>query len=130
MLDLLLQLDPQVGSVVACPVSDGDGGRIVVAGVDFSHVGPKFGDADDARSLESEFRDFDGKLLEALGDGDRAAFFELGVTSGNCYKVCGFSALYTLMAVLPEAKGAILDYQVWHEEATRSAVSFAAVALS
>lgn len=108
----------------------GRGGRIVVAGVDFSHVGPKFGDADDARSVETEFRDFDDKLLKALEGGDRKAFFEHGVTSGNCYKVCGFSALYTLMAVLPEAKGATLDYQVWHEEATRSAVSFAAVALA
>ena len=49
---------------------------------------------------------------------------------GNRYRICGFSALWTLLAVMPGLKGRVLDYQVWHEEATRSAVSFAAVAFS
>jgi AmmeMemoRadiSam system protein B len=110
-------------------IGEGEG-RIVVAGVDFSHVGPKFGDADEATALEEEFRDFDGKLLKALEAGDSTAFLELGVTSGNCYKVCGFSALFTLLAMLPEAQGTVLDYQVWHEAASRSAVSFAALSFS
>ncbi len=41
--------------------------------------------------------------------------------------MCGFSALWTLLALLPGAEGKVLDYRVWHEEGTRSAVSFASV---
>ena len=42
----------------------------------------------------------------------------------------GGIALWTLLAAMPGAKGKVLDYTVWHEEATRSAVSFAAVSFT
>ena len=38
--------------------------------------------------------------------------------------------LWTLLAVLPGIRGTVLDYDVWHEDPTRSAVSFAAVAFA
>ncbi len=103
-------------------------GKLIVAGVDLSHVGPKFGDAEPARALESSFRAFDSELLAALAAGDARRFFTVGATDGNRFRVCGFSALWTLLALLPGVRGAVLDYGVWHEEPTRSAVSFAATA--
>ena len=105
-------------------------GKTIVAGVDLSHVGPKFGDDDNAVALEEGFRAFDSQVLSALESGDAEAFFRLVAAAGNRYRICGFSALWTLLALLPGAKGRTLDYQVWHEEATNSAVSFAAVSFS
>lgn len=103
------------------------GNRLVVAGVDLSHVGPKFGDPQTGRSLEAEFRAYDREILDALAAGDASAFFQAGARARNRYRICGFSALWTLLAVLPGIRGTVLDYNVWHEEPTRSAVSFAAV---
>jgi hypothetical protein len=101
--------------------------RIAVAGVDLSHVGAKFGDDDSARALEEDFRASDRRLLDTLEAGDADALYETVARDGNQFNVCGFSALWTLLAALPGAKGKVLDYTVWHEEATHSAVSFAAV---
>lgn len=105
-------------------------GKIAVAGVDLSHVGPKFGDPDSGRSLESEVRAYDRQVLDALAAGDAAALFEAGARARNRYRICGFFALWTLLAVLPPVRGTVLHYEVRHEEATRSAVSFAAVAFT
>jgi hypothetical protein len=44
--------------------------------------------------------------------------------------VCGFSSLACLLEILPGTHGQVLHYEVWHEEPTRSAVSFASVAMS
>jgi len=109
-------------------LSGSPGGRLLVAGVDLSHVGLKFGDEAPAKSLEERFRASDERLLEALDSGDADAFYETVAQDHNRFKVCGFSALWTLLAALPGVRGKVLDYRVWHEEPTQSAVSFAAVA--
>lgn len=106
------------------------GGKLIVAGVDLSHVGPKFGDPHSGRALEPAFRAFDREILDALAAGDADSFFTAGAKAMNRYRVCGFSALWTLLAVSPGLRGTVLDYDIWHEEPTRSAVSFAAVAFS
>ncbi len=105
-------------------------GRLAVAGVDLAHVGPKFGDAEEARVLEERFRASDRELLAALEEGDAGGLFETVARNGNRYKVCGFSALWTLLAVLPGLRGTVLDYRVWHEGPSCSAVSFAAVSFT
>ena len=107
-----------------------DDGTLVVAGVDFSHVGPKFGDEDSAAALEKDFRSSDRRILEALEAGDADNLYETIARDGNQFNVCGFSALWTLLAALPGMQGHVLDYTVWHEDATRSAVSFAAVSFT
>ncbi|GAB4366694.1 MAG: AmmeMemoRadiSam system protein B [Deltaproteobacteria bacterium] len=106
------------------------GNRIVVAGVDFSHVGPKFGDSRPASAFELSVRAYDREMLDALAAGDADAFFRIGARERNRFRICGFSALWTLLAVSPGIRGTVLEYGLWHEEPTRSAVSFAAVAFA
>jgi AmmeMemoRadiSam system protein B len=115
---------------VSAWLSESPGKKLIVAGVDLCHVGPKFGDHQTGRSLETAFRAFDGEILDALTAGDASSFFQAGARARNRYRICGFSALWTLLAVLPGTFGKVLDYDVWHEEPTRSAVSFAAVSFS
>lgn len=102
-------------------------GTLLIAGIDLSHIGPKFGHQMPATSLEGEARSHDRNLLEAVSKMDKEAFWEESERSEGKYNVCGFSALACLLEVLPPSRGKILDYQMWHEQPTRSAVSFAAM---
>jgi len=100
---------------------------ILVAGVDFSHIGPKFGHEMPAAHLKKQSETHDKNLLEHLSRLDADRFWEESRRVNDQYNVCGFSALACLLEVLPPSKGKVLDYELWNEEATRSAVSFAAV---
>jgi MEMO1 family protein len=102
-------------------------GTLVVAGVDLSHTGPKFGHTMPARDLEARSEAHDKSLLRHLVSRDADGFWEESARVGDQYNVCGFAALACLLEVLPPAEGRLLHYEIWHEEPTRSAVSFAAV---
>jgi hypothetical protein len=100
-----------------------------VAGVDFSHVGPKFGDDQPAIRITSESKSHDKALLTALATRDVEAFCAESLRVEDRYHVCGFSVLSMLLEILPkQAIGVELGHQVWHETPTQSAVSFAAAA--
>jgi hypothetical protein len=100
---------------------------LLVAGIDFSHVGPKFGHEMPAEYLRGQSEAHDKKLLEHLCAPDADSFWEESRKVKDQFNVCGFSALACLLEILAPSKGQILDYEIWHEEPTRSAVSFAAV---
>ena len=108
-------------------VCEGGGKTLVVAGVDFSHIGPKFGHDMPATHLEGQSERHDQKLLEAISKGEVDEFWDESRRVEDRFNVCGFSAMACLMEILPPSKGKVLNYQCWHEEATRSAVSFASV---
>jgi AmmeMemoRadiSam system protein B len=101
---------------------------IVVSGVDFSHIGPKFGHDEQASSLLYEAEKHDKLLTKALCEGDVEAFWAESRRVHDRYNVCGFSTLACLLEILPRSIGHLLDYEIWREEPTRSAVSFAAIA--
>jgi AmmeMemoRadiSam system protein B len=103
-------------------------GTLIVAGVDFSHIGPKFGHLHTASSLLLEAKEHDRLLLEAICQGDLETFWSEVQKGDNRYNVCGFSALAVLMELLSSKKGHLLGYDFWMEEATQSAVSFASLA--
>ena len=107
-----------------------DPDTLLLAGVDFSHIGPKFGHDRPAEYLESQSSTHDKKLLEYLSTQDKESFWAESHEVKDRFNVCGFSALACLLEVLPPCRGEILDYQVWHEEATKSAVSFAGAVFS
>jgi AmmeMemoRadiSam system protein B len=100
---------------------------IIVAGVDFSHIGPKFGHDMPATHLQVPAETHDKKLIHCLAQLDSDGFWEESRAVQDRYNVCGFSAMACLLEVLPPGKGALQHYHLWHEEATRSAVSFAAM---
>jgi AmmeMemoRadiSam system protein B len=100
---------------------------LLVAGVDLSHIGPKFGHDATAMQMENLAREHDRKLLECFCSRDIKGFWEESIRVQDCYNVCGFSAVACMLEVLPPCGGRVLDYSMWHEETTRSAVSFSAV---
>jgi AmmeMemoRadiSam system protein B len=109
---------------------EGRSGSLVLAGVDFSHIGPKFGHRERASALLLEAKEHDRHLIETFCRGDIQAFWAESRKARDRYNVCGFPALATLLEILPGAKGLCLDYEFWREEPTQSAVSFAAIVLT
>jgi len=108
-------------------VNQDDKPTLVVAGVDLSHVGPKFGHDRDAETLAPEASDHDRSLLQSLSLGDARGLWKESARVEDRYNVCGFTALASLAEILPGARGELLDYEVRHEPATASSVAFAAM---
>ena len=104
----------------------GDGRTLVVAGVDFSHVGLKFGHDMPASFIINQSEAHDRRLLDSLCEIDADGFWAESRQINDRYNVCGFSALACLLEILPPTRGYLLDYEIFKEEATKSAVSFAA----
>ena len=103
---------------------------LVVAGVDFSHIGPKFGHSYRASRLIAEAKEFDKRLIDAVCSGDASGFWSEVKKVANRYNVCGLSSIAFLLELFPKSVGRLLGYDFWEEEETQSAVSFAAIALS
>ncbi len=111
-------------------LSSSGGRTLVVAGVDLSHIGPKFGHDQPARALQGEAEAHDRALLRCLESLDAEALWQESRRVRDGYNVCGFSALATLVEILPQCKGQILDYEMNHQSGAESAVSFAAAAFT
>jgi len=103
-----------------------DDTTIVIAGVDLSHVGPKFGHDMPASVIITESERHDKQLLHHLCALDADGFWSESERVKDRYNVCGFSALACLLEILPSSHGHLLGYEIFKEEPTRSAVSFAA----
>jgi len=103
----------------ACPTR-------LIAGVDFSHIGPKFGHSQDFKTLKPRAEEHDRRLLQALCCLDAEAFWsELRRTQAR-FNVCGSSAMACLLELLPSCRGHVLEHAFWEEQATSSGVSYAA----
>jgi AmmeMemoRadiSam system protein B len=108
-------------------LEEGKDKTLVVAGIDLSHIGPKFGHEVTAPQIEGQAREHDMALLECFCNMDHEGFWKESIRVQDRYNVCGLSAMACVLEVLPPCKGKVLDYSMWHEDATRSAVSFSAV---
>ncbi len=100
---------------------------LLVAGVDFSHIGLKFGHDRSAVYLEKQSEIHDNHLLTHLCRLDADKFWEESIAVQDRFNVCGFPALACLLEVVSDCQGQLLGYQLRHEAITQSAVSFAAV---
>ena len=101
---------------------------VLVAAVDLSHVGPRYGDAaapDPFRLAEIE--GFDQKVLDAVMRRDLETFDRLFLTDDNRYNICGYPALRTLIKLLPPSQSVLVSYENAVMDAMRSRVTFAGV---
>ncbi len=103
-----------------------DEGTILIAGVDFSHVGPKFGHDMPASLIVDQSERHDRQLLNFLCTMDADSFWSESRKIEDKYNVCGFSVLACLLETLSPSHGHLLNYEIFREDATRSAVGFAA----
>ncbi len=103
---------------------------LIAAGVDLSHIGPKFGHHQAALTMRPEAKRHDQAVIEAVCRGDVKSLWEVVSGSNDRFNVCGFSTLACLLEILPDCAGTLLGYDTYNEEQTNSAVSFAAVVMT
>lgn len=102
----------------------------VIASVDLSHVGRKFGDPNGVDPLRAQFiRSADLRMLERVRERDAEGFFDHFRADGNARNVDAVTAVYTMLHVLGGGEAELLDYDQHLEPATESVVSFASMAL-
>jgi len=102
---------------------------VVVGGVDLSHMGPRFGDAEAVGpTLAAVARAGDLAALDRVAAGDAEGFWQAIVANGNRRRVCGLSAIYTVLRVLEPVRGHVLGYHQG-EDPAGGLVGFAACVL-
>jgi MEMO1 family protein len=103
---------------------------LILAGVDFAHVGRKFGDAFVADEKVAEWvKAEDLALIENIKRGDAAGFFADIVKDHDKRKICGLAPMYTQLELLRGRAGRLLIHDIAMEPQTESAVSFASLAI-
>jgi|DewCreStandDraft_2_1066082.scaffolds.fasta_scaffold00357_46 AmmeMemoRadiSam system protein B len=101
----------------------------VIASVDFSHVGPRFGDAEPVGpALASRTSLEDRAALEAIVRGDAEGFWRTIAGGGNPNRIDALSAVYVALRLLEPVQGKLLRYGQAQDPAG-GIVSFASLAL-
>jgi len=123
--------DPRVAGMVAAlaaTLAEDDVPTTLVAGVDFAHVGEKFGDAEGlAPALLDTAETKDRRLIAALEARDAEAFAAEVAADGDRTRICGFAPMYTFLRLV-DVPGRLLHYDRTRDDATRSSVSYASLA--
>ncbi|MGH8103809.1 MAG: AmmeMemoRadiSam system protein B [bacterium] len=103
----------------------------LIASVDFSHVGPKFGDDQPVDSIILKLLEsYDSSMLKAIQQGNAAPFFAAVAKERNRTHMDAVSPVVTLLAALDRPVGTLLAYRQAYEEPTQSVVSFASLAFT
>jgi AmmeMemoRadiSam system protein B len=103
---------------------------LILAGVDFAHVGRKFGDSFGLEDgLAARVRREDLALIETIKAGDPGGFFADIAREGDRRKICGLAPMYTQLALLSGRRARLLHYDIALEPQTDSLVSFASLAI-
>ncbi|MGA2408969.1 MAG: AmmeMemoRadiSam system protein B [Candidatus Binataceae bacterium] len=103
---------------------------LIVAGVDFAHVGKKFGDTYGADAkIAAWLKTEDLALIETIKRGDPVGFFGRIAKERDTRKICGLSPMYTQLELLQGRPGRLLMHDIAMEPQTESAVSFASIAI-
>ncbi len=124
--------DPRIAELVdalRATLAEDDVPTVLVAGVDFAHVGAKFGDRDGLTpSLQAATVARDRQLLAALEAGDPDAFFAALAADADRTRICGAAPLLVFLELLRGLPGRLLCHDETRDESTRSAVTFASLA--
>ena len=79
---------------------------LILAGVDLAHAGPRFGDEMElGPEMEKKIKAEDRKSLEHAMSLDADRFYLSVVADGHWRKVCGLSALYTVLRWIKALSG-------------------------
>jgi AmmeMemoRadiSam system protein B len=103
---------------------------LIIAGVDFAHVGKKFGDSFRVdEKIAQLVKQEDLALIENIKRGDPDGFFANIAKDRDARKICGLSPMYTQLELLRDHPARLLMHDIAMEPQTESAVSFASLAI-
>ncbi|MFB3041996.1 MAG: MEMO1 family protein, partial [Candidatus Poribacteria bacterium] len=100
----------------------------ILASVDFSHIGGRFGDRFPLSTVALErLREEDLEMLHAAESVDVEAFLETVRQTENRRRVDGVCPIYTLLETLQPTSGKLLRYDQGLEQEMNSVVTFASM---
>jgi AmmeMemoRadiSam system protein B len=102
------------------------GDTLYVAGVDFSHVGPRFGDRELDEAMKQEIEALDRQAIDAALTGDPEAWYDAIASHDDSTRVCGFAPTYAMLRCAAPGAGRLLRYEQSNEPDT-SVVTIAAM---
>jgi len=108
-------------------IADSDGRTLVIAAVDFSHIGFKFGHGTSADDLLPRAREQDRNILSLITQGDAEEIYRVARDTGDPYNVCGLPAIILFTLLMRKSTGETLVHETYREEATDSAVTYASM---
>jgi AmmeMemoRadiSam system protein B len=125
--------DPRVSGMIEAIKAELEGETrqvLIVAGVDFAHVGKKFGDSFSADEKVADWtRTEDLALIETIKRGDPQDFFGQIAKERDARRICGLAPMYTQLELLKGRPARLLMHDIAMEPQTESAVSFASIAI-
>ena len=86
------------------------GPTLYVAGVDFSHMGPRFGDPPLDGEAGEKLRQTDERAIAAAATGDADAWFEAIAAGDDGTRICGFAPTYCMLRCATPGVGRPLSY--------------------
>jgi AmmeMemoRadiSam system protein B len=100
-----------------------------IASADLSHVGLQFGDREGIREYDLRIlREEDQEMLGHAERMDGEGFFSSIMRERDRRRICGLSAIYTMLKALEATEGRLLKYGQAFTPETQSVVSFASLA--
>jgi hypothetical protein len=99
-----------------------------IAGVDFSHVGRRFGDPGLPDKFIEEVESCDRDALAAAEEMDPEAFFQVIAKAQDRTRICGTSSIYTMLQAMDTSRAELLKYDKTIDTEDQSMVSFASMA--
>jgi AmmeMemoRadiSam system protein B len=89
------------------------GETVYLASVDFSHVGPRFGDPSVDQRTNDEVQQKDRAAIQAARESDPAKWFSSIAAHEDSTRICGFAPTYVMLEALRPAsvKGRLLSYE-------------------
>ncbi|NOT34830.1 MAG: AmmeMemoRadiSam system protein B, partial [Candidatus Eisenbacteria bacterium] len=92
------------------------GPTLHVAGIDLSHVGPRFGDPTPDPRILSEVELKDRAALEAALRGEAQGWYDTIASHADSTRVCGWGATYAMLRGAVPGPGRLLHYEASSEE--------------
>ncbi len=108
-------------------ISRDDARTLVVAAVDFSHVGLKFGHQNPADVLLQEALESDREILSLLEQGRAEGVFLHAKRTRDQFNVCGLPSIILFAQLMKNYRGIQLAHHAYREAATASAVTYASM---
>jgi AmmeMemoRadiSam system protein B len=106
--------------------AESDVRTVYLASVDFSHMGPRFGDPPIDDRVREEVKAKDTAAIQQAQKGDAEAWFATIAEHQDSTRICGFGATYAMLRVAEPGPGRLLHYDRSDEDDS-SFVSVAAM---
>jgi len=102
----------------------------VIAGVDFSHVGPRYGEQQAPEAVFMQrVSEADRRLLTAIETVNAGDFVRANAQIEDRYRVCGFAPVHTMLASTAATRGRTLKYEHGRVDDRQSMVTYASAVL-